>query len=106
MGDPLPPGGIASPHVHREALANDQQWQRIEIDLMDAPIYQQVARHAENDQQVQARIEEIIVEQVVKAAKGRVHKPAGCDEDQPAMQLWFRAPIDGQRNAHAKAIMS
>jgi hypothetical protein len=69
---------------------------------MDPPIYPQVARNAENDQQVQARKEEIIVEQVGKAAKGRVQVPAGCDEDQPAMQLWFRAPIDGQRNAHAK----
>ena len=53
---------------------------------MDPPIYPQVARNAENDQQVQARKEEIIVEQVGKAAKGRVHEPAGCDEDQPAMQ--------------------
>jgi hypothetical protein len=47
VGDPLPPGGIASPHVHGEAWANDQQWQGIEVHLMDAPIYQQVARNAE-----------------------------------------------------------
>jgi hypothetical protein len=101
-GDPLPPGRITPPHVHREALANDQQRQRKEIRLVDAPIYQQIARNAEKDQQVQAREEEIVVEQVVKAAKGRVHEPAGCDEDQPAMQLRFHAPIDGKRNAHAK----
>ena len=70
MGDRLPPGGIASPHVHREALAKDQQRRRIDIHLMNAPIYQQIARHAESDQQVEAREEEIVVEQVVKASKG------------------------------------
>ena len=52
---------------------------------MDAPVYQQVARNAENDHQVQAGKGEIVVEQVVKAAKGRVQEPAGCDKDQPAM---------------------
>jgi len=102
VGDPLPPGRIAPPHVCREALANDQQRQRTDIHLVDAPVYQQVARNAEKDQQVQAGKEEIVVEQVVKAAKGRVREPAGCDEDQPAMQLWFRAPVDGKRNARAK----
>src|SRR5690242_11820557 len=69
---------------------------------MDAAIYHEIARHAENDQQIQARKEEIIVEQVSKAAKGRIHQPTGCDEDQPAMQLWFRPPIDGQPNARTK----
>src|SRR5271166_385719 len=66
VGDPLPPGRITPPHIGREALSNDQQWQRIEIRLVDALIDQQVARNAEKDQQVQARKEEIMVEQVVK----------------------------------------
>src|SRR5260221_10344434 len=86
--DRLPPGRIVPPHVHREALADEQQWQGVEVYLVHAPVDHQVARHAENDQQVQARIEEIIVEDVGEAADGRVHEPAGCDEDQPAVQLW------------------
>ncbi len=102
VGDPLPPGRILPPHVYREALAHDQQRQRIEIHLVDAPVYQEVARNPENHQQVQARIEKIVVEQVAKAADGRVHERAGCDEDQPAMQLWFRAPINGQCNGRTE----
>ncbi len=69
---------------------------------MDAPIDEQVAHHAENDHQVQTEKKEIVVEQVVKAAKRRVQKRAGCDEHQPAMQLWLRAPINSKRHAHAK----
>jgi len=83
-------------------LANDQQRQGIDVDLVDAPIDKQVAPNPQKDQQVQARKEEIVVEHVVKAGNGRVHESAGCDEDQPAMQLWFLAPKYGKRNTHAK----
>ncbi len=69
---------------------------------MHAPVDQQIAPNPEKNDQVKASKEKIVVEQVVKAAKGRVHEPAGCNEDQPAMQLRLRAPIDGQRHANAK----
>ncbi len=52
---------------------------------MDAAIYQKVTRHAENDQQVEARIEQIVVEQVVEEANGRVHGPAGCENSASAI---------------------
>jgi len=69
---------------------------------VDTPIYQPVAGNAEKDHQVHAKIEELMVEHVIKAGKGRAHQPTGRDEDQPAVQFWLRAPIDGQRNAHRK----
>ena len=68
---------------------------------MDVPVYQQVARNAEKDQQIEQRKEEILVEHVVKA-NGRVHEPAGCDKDQSAMHFLLRAPKDGKRDARAK----
>jgi len=91
------------PHVEREGLSDDQQGQRIEIYLVHFAIYEQVAGHAEKNQQVNTRTEEIIVEQVVEAAEGCVHEPAGRDEDQPAVKLRPLAPIDRQRHERAES---
>ena len=43
------------PHVDREALADDQGGQGIEIDLVHTPIDDQIAHHAEHDQKVGAK---------------------------------------------------
>ena len=69
---------------------------------MHAPVDQQIAPNPEKNDQVKASKVQIVVEQVVKAAKGRVHEPARGNEDQPAVQFWLRAPIDGQRHAKAE----
>jgi hypothetical protein len=43
-----------APHVYREPLSNDQQWQGIAINFVHAPIDQQVPSNPEKDQQVKA----------------------------------------------------
>ena len=63
MGDRAPPERIDTPHVDRKALTDDQRGQRIEIHLVYAPIYDKISHDAEYDQKVQAKIEEVMVEQ-------------------------------------------
>ncbi len=93
------------PHVEREALSGDQQGQGIEIHLVNALIHEQVEGHAEKDEQVQAREEEIMVEHVIKAGSGRVHEAAGSDEDEAAMKLRALAPKDGEADERQKGVM-
>ncbi len=92
-------------HIEREALSDDQQGQRIEIDFVDALIHEQVAGHAEKDQQVNARNEEIVIEQEVKAAKGGIHEDAGRDEDEAAVKLRAFAPENGEADERQKGVM-
>lgn len=98
----LPPTWIVPPHVEREALSDDQQGQGVEIDLVNTLIYIQVAGHAEKDEQVNAKSEEIVVEQEVKAAKGGIHEDAGRDEDEAAVKLRALAPENGEADERAE----
>ena len=82
--DRAPPGRIDAPHVYREALTSDQCGQRIAIYLVHAPVHHKIAHHTECDQQVQAKVEEVMVEQEIKAANGCIHERAGSDEQKPA----------------------
>jgi hypothetical protein len=102
VGDRAPPRRIDTPHVYRKALTSDQRGQRKAIHLVYAPIYDEISHDAEYHQKVQANIEEVMVEQKTKAAKGCVHEPAGSDEQEPTMEFGPFPPIDSQRNDHAK----
>ena len=71
--------------------------------LLTRPIDDKIAPHAEQDQQIQDRKEEVVVEYELKAADGRVHEPASCDEHESAMEFRPFPPINGEPNAHAKS---
>src|SRR5271157_3099619 len=73
VGYPAPPHRVDPPQVNGEALAEDQCGQCVEIHLVDAAIDDKIARHAEYDQKIEGRIEEVVIEQICKAAKARVH---------------------------------
>jgi hypothetical protein len=102
VSDRVPPGRVDTPHVYRKALTSDQRGQHIAVYLVYAPIYDKISHDAEHDQKVQANVEEVMVEQKIKAGNGCVHEPAGCDEHQPTMEFGPSSPIDGQRNDHAE----
>src|SRR5208283_1590998 len=80
----------------------DHWRQRIEIDLVDAPIHHTIAYYTEHDQKVQAGIKEAVVEPEIKSANGGVHEDASCNEDKAAMTFRLLPPINCQCHACAK----
>jgi hypothetical protein len=66
------------------------------------PIYDKIAHGAECDQKVHAKKGEIMVEQKVKAVKGRVHERAGSDKHERAVEFGPVLLLDGKRNDHGK----
>src|SRR3974390_268846 len=67
VGYAAPPCGIDTPQVYREALANDQCGQRVEVHLVDATVDDKIAHHAEDDQKIEGGVEEVMVEHEPKA---------------------------------------
>lgn len=78
MRNTLPPRRIRPPHVHRKRLSLKQWRKCVEIDLVDTPVDDKIARHAKHHQKVETGKEKIVIEDEIKAADRGVHESAGA----------------------------
>ena len=96
VGDSQPPGGLVEVGVVAEYLKGDDDRKRIEIDLVDTAIDDEVAEDAEEDQEVDPAGREN-ERRMRKAGPGGVGEDGGGDEDEPAVKLRAAAPEDCER---------
>jgi hypothetical protein len=102
MGDICPPRRRVDECLYGDDLPNDQHRERVEVDLVNPAIDDEVADHAETDQRVYAGRRED-ERQCGKAAKGCIEQRAGGDQHQAPMKLGPLAPVDGERKGHGEA---
>ena len=102
MGDIRPPGRCVYECLYGDDLPNDQHRERVEVDLVNPAIDDEVADHAETDQRVYAGRRED-ERQCGKAAKGCIEQRAGGDQHQAPMKLGPLAPVDGERKGQGEA---
>ena len=97
-----PPLRIDPPRVDGETLNNDHRGQRVAVDLVNPPIHDPIACHAEPDETVQGKVEEAVVEYKVESANGSVHELATRYEDKAPVVFRLLSPINRHRHARAE----
>lgn len=90
--------------VHDEQLAGGKRGKGVEIDLMDAAVDDEVARHAQENQQVDAHVKPRSRQDGRREAAERGGRDAaGSDQDEASMKFGLLAPKDGEREEGGKA---
>jgi hypothetical protein len=97
-----PPLRIDPPRVDGKTLNNDHRGQRVEVDLVNAPIHHPIACHAEPDETVQGKVEEAVVEYKIESANGSVHELATRYEGKAPVVFRLLSPINRHRHARSE----
>jgi hypothetical protein len=98
----LVPGWVDAPDEDGGGLDGDDWGKGVEVEFVDAAVDDAIAEHAENDEEVEDGVEEVVVEDEIEAAEGGVHEHGGADEEEAAVVVGLFAPVDGEGDADAE----
>src|SRR3984885_15320877 len=97
-----PPGWSAAVEINKQDLEGNHERHGHAIDLVNAPVDEEVARDTQQHHAIHEDVKETVVEDVLDTAEGGVEQRAGGDEEQTAMEFGFAAPGDGESHAEAE----
>jgi len=97
-----PPRRRVDECLHGGDLADDQDRERVKVDLVNLVLDDEIADHAETNQRIHAGWGED-KRQFGKAAKGCVEQCAGRNQHQAPMELGLLAPVDSESKGYGEA---
>ena len=104
MGDAGPVREVMDSGVHDDCLADDEGGQDVKINPVHLAVDDHVAEDAEENQEVDARIEKLVGKQALwKSAERRSGQGTGGNEHQAAMEFRFFPPVNRQREGAGEA---
>ena len=96
-----PPCRRAKVEIDDKSMEADHQRQSHAIDLVNAPIDEEVARDSKQHHTVRENVKDAVIEDVLNAAEGSAQQRTRCDQQHAAMECRFAPP--GDRESHAGA---